>query len=72
MCSGAIHWAEIGTIVYAVHMEDEQRFGLSDPTIPCSSMVEQLARPVELIPEVGRDEMLRVFEDWLKIQSVRI
>jgi guanine deaminase len=72
LCTGAIHWAEINTIVYAVSMADEQQYGLSNPTIPCASMVEQLGRPVEIVPGVGRAAMQAVFEDWLKIQSLTI
>ena len=72
MCSGAIHWANLDKIIYAARMEDEKRFGLSDPTISCDSMVEQLGKQVEVIGDIGRHEMLQVFEDWLKIQSVHI
>ncbi len=72
MCSGAIYWANIGRVVYAVRMEDERNYGLSEPTIPCRSMLEQLDDSIELLGDLGRREMLRVLDDWLKIRSVSV
>lgn len=70
MCLTACVWAGIGRVVWGARMEDEQRYGLAAPTVPAATMQAHLGRPAELVPEVGRDEMLALYELWLRMQAV--
>lgn len=70
MCLTACVWANIDTIVYSVGMEDEARYGLSQPTVPSATMLQLMNRPQTLVPGFLRDEMRDVFEQWLRIQAV--
>ena len=70
MCLTACVWAGIGRVVSGARMDDEQRFGLAAPTVPAATMQAHLGRPAELVPDVGRDEMLELFELWLRMQAV--
>jgi tRNA(Arg) A34 adenosine deaminase TadA len=70
MCLTAIVWAGIGAIVYAVDMADESRYGLSEPTVACTTMLHLLKRPMPVVAGLLRDEMRQVLEDWLRIRSL--
>ncbi|MFO1420895.1 MAG: AMP-binding protein, partial [Candidatus Competibacteraceae bacterium] len=70
MCLTACVWANIATIVYSARMGDEFNFGLSQPTVPCATMQQLLDRPISLIPDLLREEMLEVFETWFKIMTI--
>lgn len=70
MCLTACVWAGIGRIVWGARMDDEQRFGLAAPTVPAATMQAHLGRPAELVADVGRGEMLALYELWLRLQAV--
>lgn len=70
MCLTGCVWANIATIVYSARMGDEFNFGLSQPTVPCATMQQLLDRPISLIPDLLREEMLEVFETWFKIKTI--
>jgi syringomycin synthetase protein SyrB1 len=70
MCLTACAWAGIGRVVFGARMSDEQRFGLAAPTVPAATMQAHLGRPAELVPDVGRDQMLALYELWLRLQAV--
>jgi tRNA(Arg) A34 adenosine deaminase TadA len=70
MCLTACAWAGIGRVVFGARMGDEQRFGLATPTVPAATMQAHLGRPAELVPDVGRNDMLGLYELWLRMQAV--
>jgi amino acid adenylation domain-containing protein len=70
MCLTACAWANIATVVYSARMNDEADFGLSQPTVPCATMQQLLDRPIILIPDFLREEMLEIFETWFKIKTI--
>lgn len=70
MCLTACAWAGIGRVVWGARMSDEQRFGLAAPTVPAATMQAHLGRPAELVADVGRDDMLALFELWFRMQAV--
>jgi len=70
MCLTACIWAKITTIIYSARMEDELNFGLSQATVPCVTMQRFLDRPINLVPDLLRNEMLDVFETWFKIKTI--
>jgi non-ribosomal peptide synthetase component F/tRNA(Arg) A34 adenosine deaminase TadA/acyl carrier protein len=71
MCLSASVWAGVSRFVYAIDMDDERRFGLAEPTVPCRTMLEWLRRPVAVRGGLLRHEMHALLEDWLRRQSVR-
>ncbi|MFY7854842.1 MAG: AMP-binding protein, partial [Rubrivivax sp.] len=71
MCLSASIWAGVSRFVYAIDMDDERRFGLAEPTVPCRTMLEWLRRPVAVRGGLLRHEMHALLEDWLRLQSVR-
>jgi guanine deaminase len=71
MCLSASVWAGVSRFVYAIDMDDERRFGLAEPTVPCRTMLEWLRRPVAVRGGLLRHEMHALLEDWLRLQSVR-
>ena len=70
MCLTACVWAGIGRVVWGARMDDEQRYGLAAPTVSAATMQAHLGRPAELVADVGRDEMLALYEVWLRMQAV--
>ncbi|WP_374434070.1 amino acid adenylation domain-containing protein [Inhella sp.] len=71
MCLSASVWAGLQRIVYAIDMQDEPRFGLAEPTVPCRTLLQMLGKPVPVQGGVMRAEMHALLEDWLRLQSVR-
>ena len=65
MCLSAAHWAGIRRIAFGAPQSDEQRFGLAQPTIPSAEMARLLASPLDLQPDLCREEVLALFERWL-------
>jgi len=65
MCLSACHWSGFKTVVYGATMADEQTFGLAAPTVPAKSLNELLGGSMEVIAEIGRPQMLDLFEAWL-------
>ncbi len=65
MCLGAIYWARPRTVYFANTRTDAAAIGFDDNLI-----YEELKAPVDrrIIPMtmLGRDEAIRVFEDWKK------
>jgi guanine deaminase len=63
MCLGAIYWARPKVIYYANNREDAAHIGFDD-----SMIYEEITRPLtgRKIPmkKVGREEAIKVFEEW--------
>lgn len=64
MCFSAIHWARIGTIVFGARIEDARALGFSELTIPNQTMKREGGSPVEIVPDVLRDECLLLFQEF--------
>lgn len=71
MCLSASVWAGLRRIVYAIDMQDEPRFGLAEPTVPCRTLLQMLGKELPVQGGVLRAEMHALLEDWLRLQSVR-
>lgn len=63
MCLGAIYWARPQKIYYANKREDAARIGFDDSMIyeEISKTLSNRKIPMEM---VGREEAIRVFEEW--------
>lgn len=68
MCMGAIYWARPSKVFYANTREDAANIGFDD-----SLIYKELTLPLHerIIPLkcIGRDEALKVFEQWEKKQD---
>jgi len=63
MCLGAIYWARPKIIYYANHREDAAAIGFDDSLI-YEEMSADLANRKIPIQSIGRQEALKVFEEW--------
>lgn len=68
MCMGAIYWARPTKVYYANNRTDAANIGFDD-----SMIYEELAADIDKrkipIISVGRDEALKVFEEWQNKQD---
>jgi tRNA(Arg) A34 adenosine deaminase TadA len=64
MCFGAIHWARIARIVYGARIDDARGFGFNELALPNRQLKELSCDPVELVPDVLREESLELFRLW--------
>lgn len=64
MCFTAIHWARIGRIVYAARVEDAAEFDFNELPVTNATMKRISGSPVELTPDVMRDEALALYRLW--------
>jgi amino acid adenylation domain-containing protein len=73
MCLTAGVWAGIDSMVYGAGMDDEQRYGLAQPTVRAAQMQALLEqRPARLVAGIGRDEVRSLFEQWLRIRALAV
>jgi len=72
MCFSACHWARISRIVFGARIEDAQQLGFSEITIPTITMKELGKSPVEIVGGFLRDETLKLFELWSKMENKRV
>ncbi|PYT29122.1 MAG: nucleoside deaminase [Acidobacteria bacterium] len=61
MCFAACHWARISRIVYGANIQDAQRSGFHELTIPSTRMKELGGSPVEIAGDFLRDEAVELF-----------
>ena len=70
MCAGAIHWAGIGRVVYA--LSEVQLYAIVGPSpdhlmLPCREVFARSERPVEVLGPAIEDEAAAVHEGfWVK------
>ena len=63
MCLGAIYWARPKIIYYANNREDAARIGFDDSMIYEEFHMDLEKRKIP-IKSVGREEAIKVFEEW--------
>jgi tRNA(Arg) A34 adenosine deaminase TadA len=61
MCFAACHWARISRIVYGANIQDAQRSGFHELTIPSTRMKELGGSPVMVAGDFLRDEAIELF-----------
>jgi tRNA(Arg) A34 adenosine deaminase TadA len=64
MCFTACVWARLGRIVYACRIEDAERTGIRQVSIPSARMNQLGQSGVEIVGDVLRDDSLKLFEGW--------
>lgn len=62
MCSGAIHWSRLSTVVYSVSQSGLQDFSGGKPKPSCASMINIGGKKAEIIGPVLEEEGLKVFK----------
>ncbi len=70
MCFSACLLAKVSRIVYACRMEDTEKIGIRQIPIPSALMKEISRSNLELVPNVLRDEGLKLFEGWQKKRMI--
>ena len=66
MCLGAILWANIEEIYYGCNVDDTAKIGFRDEAFYEKSTPEAKKK---LLTEVGRQECLKLYEDYLRING---
>jgi len=64
MCFSAIHWANIGRIVYGASIEDAGNAGFDELRISNSTLNDLGKAGIEIVSGVLKDECVRLFELW--------
>ncbi len=72
MCFAACHWAKISKIVYGARIEDAQKFGFSELTVPNQEMKRLGGSGIEIVPDFLRDETITLFEAWSAREDKRV
>lgn len=72
MCFAACHWAKISKIVYSAKIEDAQKFGFSELTVPNQEMKRLGGSSLEIVPDFLRDETIVLFEAWSARKDKRV
>ncbi len=71
MCFSACHWAKIGRVVFGARIEDAQRAGFSELTLSDAQIKQLGGSPVELTPDVLREECADLFRLWASRPGAR-
>ena len=72
MCFAACHWAKISKIVYGARIEDAQKFGFSELTVPNQEMKRLGGSGIEIVADFLRDETIALFEAWSARKDKRV
>ncbi len=64
MCFSAIHWANIGRIVYGAEIADAEAAGFDELRISNSALNDLGKAGIEIVSGVLKDECVRLFELW--------
>lgn len=64
MCSGAIHWAKIVTLVFSVSQKTLQQFSKGKLKPSCDSLINTGGGKVEIIGPLLEEEGIQVFQDF--------
>lgn len=67
MCLGAILWANISKVYYGSNLEDTEKIGFRDDAF--YKLLGDEKRKAEFISELGREDCLRLYEDYLSIKD---
>ncbi len=66
MCFAACHWARISKIIYGARIEDAKKIGFQELTISNHWLKEQGKSKIEVMGDFLREEVLELFEEWIK------
>jgi guanine deaminase len=66
MCFSAIHWANIGDVVFGASIGDAKAYGFHELTIPNETMKEIGGSMVRITSGFMAKEALAVFGEWAK------
>lgn len=70
MCAGAIYWAGIRRVVYALSSEELAKLAGGDFTVPCRELFGRARDPVEVEGPLLYEESLKVHEGyWSKLSA---
>lgn len=64
MCSGAIHWARLSTVVFSVSQIGLQRFSGGKPKPSCEPMINIGGKKTEVIGPLLEEDGLKVFKSF--------
>lgn len=64
MCSGAIHWSRISTVIFSVSQKGLQQFSGGKPKPSCEPMINIGGKETTVIGPVLEKEGLKVFESF--------
>jgi tRNA(Arg) A34 adenosine deaminase TadA len=65
MCFSAIHWAKIDRIVFGARIADAKGAGFNELSISNEEMKRLGGSPVDVVPELLRDENVALFREWI-------
>ncbi len=72
MCAGAIHWARIGRVVYAVSQTDLQQVSGGRPKPGCAAILQQLGSRISVEGPLLADEGRALLAPWPAPKSARL
>ena len=64
MCSGAIHWSRVSTVIFSVSQKGLQRFSGGKPKPSCEPMINIGGKKTTVIGPVLEEEGLKVFASF--------
>jgi len=64
MCAAAIHWARLDAVIYGASIEDAERAGFNELSLPCTAIYARSQRPVAVREHILRDECAALFKLW--------
>jgi tRNA(Arg) A34 adenosine deaminase TadA len=64
MCAAAIHWANIGTLVYGASIEDAASAGFRELPLPCAEIYARGESAIRIVPGVAAQQCAALFEAW--------
>lgn len=71
MCVGAIYWAGVRRVVYALSSEELARLAGADFLVPCRELFRRASRSVEVAGPLLMEEAIKVHEGyWSKAPTV--
>lgn len=66
MCSAAIHWARLDTLIYGAEIADAKRLYFNEMSLSAQLVSEKSSTIFHIFPRVMRDECLDLFSRWQK------
>jgi guanine deaminase len=68
MCFAAIHWAQIGRVIYGTGIEDVRRLGFNELTLSNRQMQTLGRSPVQIVPDFMRAECVALLDFWSSLE----
>ena len=72
MCFGACHWARLDRVVYGATIADAASAGFRELSISNVEMKRCGSSPVEITPNLLRDEAMELFQQWIRVPGRRV